>query len=145
LCDHAEVRKYATLFFGTIDRDGNLEYVNGGHPSPFVMRRGGEVQDLFTEGSLPVGLIPGAEYAVSRFALEPGDTLVLFSDGITEAENRNHELFGEERFRNVLDGQHENSLDRLEKNIVNSVESFAAGTSQGDDITVMLVRYRGSQ
>jgi sigma-B regulation protein RsbU (phosphoserine phosphatase) len=141
LCDHYEVGRHATLFFGTIDGSGDLEYLNAGHPSPFLMRQG-EAQELFTGGSLPLGLMPDIEYPVKRRALESGDTLVLFSDGITEAENRNRELFGESRLQNVLAGQQEAPLDLLQNNIVNAVENFSEGTSQGDDITIMLVRYR---
>ena len=141
LCDHHEVGRHATLFFGSIDRAGNLAYLSAGHPSPFLMRRG-EVQELFTEGSLPLGLSPDVEYNVSRKSLQPGDMLVLFSDGITEAENRNGELFGESRLQSVLVQQQETPLDLLQQSIVTAVERFAEGTKQGDDITVMLVRYR---
>ena len=59
LCTHAEVGRYATLFFGILDRDGGVEYFNAGHPSPLLLRRGA-VTELFTEGSLPVGLDPGS-------------------------------------------------------------------------------------
>ncbi len=86
LCQHAEVGRYATMFFGMLDREGNLDYLNAGHPSPLLLR-GGEVSEIFTEGSFPVGLLPEANYVVARVSLEPGDTLVLFSDGVTEAAN----------------------------------------------------------
>ena len=69
-----------------------LEYIKAGHPSPLLLRKG-KVSELYTEGSFPVGLIPEAEYASARLQLEPEDTLVLFSDGVTEAENVEHELF----------------------------------------------------
>src|SRR5579864_411578 len=91
LCDHAEVGRYATMFFGILDRDGNLEYINAGHPPPSLVRSGG-VTELFTEGSFPVGLIPEARHTSTRVKLEPGDTLVLFSDGVTEAADLDHEL-----------------------------------------------------
>src|ERR1700730_6159100 len=59
LCDHAEVGRYATMFFGILDEQGHLEYINAGHPSPFLIRRG-VAEDVFTEGSYPVGLVPEA-------------------------------------------------------------------------------------
>ena len=60
LCEHAEVGKYATMFFGILGREGHLEYINAGHPSPLLLR-GGELVEPFTEGSFPVGLIADAE------------------------------------------------------------------------------------
>src|SRR5262249_17283589 len=110
----------------------------------FVMH-GGEVQELFTEGSLPVGLLPEAEHRVDRKVLSPGDTLVLFSDGITEAENRSSEFFGESGLQNVLAGQYETGIDALQNKILKAVETFTEGTKQGDDITVLLIRYRTPQ
>src|ERR1700730_10905527 len=84
LCKHADIGRYATMFFGILDKDGNLDYFNAGHPSPLLLRRG-EVTEIFTEGSFPVGLIPEANYVAVRVTLEPGDTLVLFSDRVTGA------------------------------------------------------------
>ena len=141
LCGHTEVGRYATLFFGTVDPEGNLEYLNAGHLPPLVMRRG-EVAELFREGSFPVGLIPEAKYSVARAKLEPGDTLVLFSDGVTEAANKAEEMFGGARLQKLLAGQHDAPLDGLQKTVVDAVETFAGGASQADDITLLLVRYR---
>ena len=143
LCDHAEVGRYATLFFGILDRAGNLEYLNAGHPSPLLLRRG-EVTELFTGGSFPVGLIPEATYVVSRATLEPNDTLILFSDGITEAADSAQQEFGVPRLRETVAGLHDAPLDVLQKTVVNAVENFARGADQADDITLLLVRYRAA-
>jgi serine phosphatase RsbU (regulator of sigma subunit) len=143
LCDHAEVGRYATLFFGILDRDGNLEYLNAGHPSPLLLRRGA-VTELYTEGSFPVGLVPEATYVVARAVLEPDDTLILFSDGITEAEDSGEQQFGVSRLRETVSGLHDAPLDALQKTVVEAVEHFARGADQADDITLLLVRYRAS-
>ncbi len=143
LCGHQEVERYATMFFGTVDHDGNLEFINAGHPSPLLLRRG-EVVEPCAESSFPVGLIPGAEYTASLVKLEPGDTLVLFSDGVTEAADAAQELYGAGRLRGVLSGQHSTSLDKIQKAVLDSVENFARGTSQADDITLLLLRYQSS-
>lgn len=142
LCEHSEVGRYATAFFCIIDRDGNLEYLNAGHPPPLVLRNGHAVE-LFTEGSLPLGLVPEATHHASRAKLDPGDTLVLFSDGVTEAADREDNLFGVPRLQDILAGQHHSPLDSLQEDIVKSVERFCAGASQADDLTLLLVRYRG--
>ena len=143
LCKHADVGKYATMFFGMLDREGNLDYLNAGHPSPLLLRRG-EVSEIFTEGSYPVGLIPDAKYAAARETLEPGDTLVLFSDGVTEAADLEERMFGVPRLCEALAGQHEAPLDQLQKKVIDCVEDFARGASQADDITLLFIRYRAA-
>jgi serine phosphatase RsbU (regulator of sigma subunit)/pSer/pThr/pTyr-binding forkhead associated (FHA) protein len=143
LCQHAEVGRYATMFFGTLDRQGNLDYLNAGHPSPILLRRG-EVSEIFTEGSYPVGLIPDAQYSAVRVTLEPDDTLVLFSDGVTEAADPEDQLFGVPRLCEALVGQHDAPLDQLQKRVVESVDSFSRGASQADDITLLFIRYRAA-
>jgi serine phosphatase RsbU (regulator of sigma subunit) len=140
LCDHAEVGRYATMFFGMLDREGHLDYLNAGHPSPLLLRRG-VVSEIFTQGSFPVGLIPEASYAVARETLEPGDTLVLFSDGVTEAADPEEKMFGVSRLTEAVAGHHDAPLDQLQKRVVDSVEHFARGASQADDITLLLIRY----
>jgi sigma-B regulation protein RsbU (phosphoserine phosphatase) len=143
LCDHAEVGRYATMFFGIVDDLGHLEYINAGHPSPFLIRKG-VAEDVFTEGSYPVGLVPEAEYTAVSIKLEPGDTLVLFSDGVTEAMDPGEELFGVPRLREVLTGHMQTPLDQLQQTVLESVENFARGASQADDLTLLLVRYRAA-
>src|SRR5712671_158775 len=144
LCDHAEVGRYATMFFGILDEKGSLEYINAGHPSPILIRGTGSAEDVFTEGSFPVGLVPEAEYDTAHVQLEPGDTLVLFSDGVTEAMDPNEEFFGMPRLVQLLAGHNETPLDQLQKIILESVENFARGASQADDLTLLLVRFRAT-
>jgi sigma-B regulation protein RsbU (phosphoserine phosphatase) len=143
LCKHSEVGKYATMFFGMLDGKGNLDYLNAGHPSPLLLRRG-NVTENFTQGSYPVGLIPDARYAAVRVTLEPGDTLVLFSDGVTEAADLQEEMFGVPRLAEALAGHHDEPLEKLQKRVVDSVENFARGASQADDITLLFIRYRAA-
>jgi sigma-B regulation protein RsbU (phosphoserine phosphatase) len=143
LCDHSEVGRYATMFFGVLDEEGNLDFINAGHPSPFLIRQG-VAQEPFSEGSYPVGLVPEAEYIALKIKLEPGDTLVLFSDGVTEAMDPDEQMFGVPRLREVLTGRTECPLDELEKCILEAVENFARGASQADDLTLLIVRYRAA-
>jgi sigma-B regulation protein RsbU (phosphoserine phosphatase) len=143
LCTHADVGRYATMFFGSVDREGNLDYLNAGHPSPLLLRNG-EVSEIFTQGSFPVGLIPEAEYSAVRVNLEPGDTLVLFSDGVTEAADLQDQLYGVARLTEALSGQHDAPLEHIQRRVVESVDNFARGASQADDITLLLIRYRAA-
>ena len=143
LCSHAEVGRYATMFFGILDDVGHLEYINAGHPSPILLRNG-VAQDAFTEGSFPVGLVPEAEYATVSVKLEPGDTLVLFSDGVTEAMDPCDELFSVGRLREVVVGHQDTALDEIQKQILEAVANFAQGASQADDLTLLLLRFRAT-
>jgi serine phosphatase RsbU (regulator of sigma subunit) len=143
LCGHAEVGRYATMFFGILDDDGHLEFINAGHPSPFLIRNG-VAEEAFTEGSFPVGLVPEAEYTAVCLKLEPGDTLVLFSDGVTEAMDPNDELYGVPRLKQVLTGLAECPLEEIQKCVLESVENFARGAHQADDLTLLVVRYRAA-
>jgi serine phosphatase RsbU (regulator of sigma subunit) len=141
LCDHVEVGRYATMFFGIIDDAGKLEYINAGHPSP-VLLRNATAEEAFTEGSFPVGLVPEAEFCSSTLQLEPNDTLVLYSDGVTEAMDPDEQLYGVGRLRGVLLGKNEMALDEIQKTVLESVENFARGARQADDLTMLLVRFR---
>jgi len=141
LCDHSEVGRYATMFFGILDLDGHMEFINAGHPSPMLIRQD-TVEEAFTEGSYPVGLVPDAVYTAACLKLQPGDTLVLFSDGVTEAMDPDEQLFGVPRLRDVLVGKTNTDLDEIQKTVLESVENFARGARQADDLTLLLVRYR---
>lgn len=143
LCDHAEVGRYATMFFGVMDPQGHLEFINAGHPSPYMIRKG-KAETPFTEGSYPVGLVPEAEYTAACLKLEPGDTLVLFSDGVTEAMDPDEEMFGMARLGELLHDKSDVPLEHLEKCVLESVENFVRGARQADDVTLLLVRYQAT-
>jgi sigma-B regulation protein RsbU (phosphoserine phosphatase) len=143
LCGHAEIGRYATMFFGILDQDGHLEFINAGHPSPILLRRG-VAEEAFSEGSFPVGLVPEAEYTAVCLKLEPGDTMVLFSDVVTEAMDPEEELYGVPRLRELLNGRLECPLEDLQKCVLESVETFTRGASQADDLTLLIVRYRAT-
>jgi len=142
LCEHSEVGHYATMFFSLLDLDGKLHYIKAAHPSPLLLRNG-KVTELYTEGSFPVGLIQEANFVAATEQLEPGDTLVLFSDGVTEAEDPDEEQFGVPRLCELLAGQDNTPLEELQKMILDGVDSFCRGAAQLDDITVLAVRYSG--
>jgi serine phosphatase RsbU (regulator of sigma subunit) len=141
LCERDAVGRYATMFFGLLDRDGTLEFVPASHPSPLLLRRG-QVSELYTGGSFPVGLLDEASFKASRIQLEPGDTLLLYTDGVTEAEDRAQQPFGVERLKDVLSQNPDSTLDGIQTAVLGAVEIFAEGAGQSDDITLLVVRYR---
>ena len=142
LCDRASVGRCATMFFGLLDPDGTLEFVRAGHPSPLLMREA-TVSELYSTGSFPIGLVDDASYTSDRVQLEPGDTLLLYTDGVTEAEDKGRNLFQDWRLKEVF-GQHQNaSLKTLQESIFSAIGAFTDGASQSDDVTLLLVRYHG--
>ncbi len=142
LCDRAAVARYATMFFGLLAPDGSLEFVRAGHPSPLLLREGA-VSELYSTGSFPIGLVDQASFTSTRIQLQPGDTLLLYTDGVTEAENRDRELFQDGRLKEAFGLHQDSSLQALQDGVLGAVEKFTGGASQSDDVTLLVVRYRG--
>jgi serine phosphatase RsbU (regulator of sigma subunit)/pSer/pThr/pTyr-binding forkhead associated (FHA) protein len=143
LCDRAAVGRCATMFFGLLAADGTLEFVRAGHPTPLLLRRG-EVSELYSTGSLPIGLVKSESFPSTRIQLEPGDTLLLYTDGVTEAEDKDRNLFQDWRLKEAFGGHQDSSLKNLQDGIWKAVEDFTGGASQADDVTLLVVRFRGS-
>ncbi len=134
--------KFITLFLGELDpANGELTYLNAGHNPGLVVRAGGGVEQL-GPGGLPLGLMPGASFRAERLVLAPGDLLCLYSDGITEATAPSDEEFGAERLAFLLGENRERSVVDILAEIDRSTTAFAAGSPQGDDQTVLLIRRR---
>lgn len=141
LCEHSEVGRYATMFLGILDCEGHLEFINAGHPPPLLLRAG-QVLEPFSEGCFPVGLLAEARYTTSSLKLKPQDVLVMFSDGVTEAENGEDCMFGVSRLRDLLLGKDTMPLEELQYTVLESVKEFSHSANQAHDITLLCVRYR---
>ena len=132
--------KYATMILGILKRDsGELRYTNGGHNPALVIRANGEHEELKPTG-MPVGLMPSAEYTQASVELGPGDLLVLYTDGITEAANPEDDEYGIERLAEVCKTHREASLDDLASAIEQNLDEFAQGVPYADDRTFVLTR-----
>jgi sigma-B regulation protein RsbU (phosphoserine phosphatase) len=142
LCDHAQVERYATMFFGMLQADGTLEFINAGHPSPLLLRDG-KVEDPFPAECCPVGLIADMKFPSTTVKLQPGDTLVVFSDGVSEAMDPEQKEFGIARLKEAVTGRAEGPLNGLQEAILESVRQFARGARQADDVTLLLLRFTG--
>ena len=142
ICEHSQVERYATLFFGILDRSGGLEFINAGHLTPLRIHDG-RAEFAFSSECLPVGLFPDAEFRTSSGALTPGDTLVLYTDGVNEARNRQDEMFDLERLQEVVARHATASVEELKAAILGAVEEFTRGTYLDDDLTLLIIRYQG--
>ena len=116
-----------------------LTYVNAGHNSP-VVRRANSSTERLESGSLPLGITPEASFPSSEIALEPGDTLVLFTDGVVEAFNSSGEEFSDHRWLNIIRGLPNQNAQQILELLMKSVEDFAGATRQSDDITCLVLR-----
>jgi sigma-B regulation protein RsbU (phosphoserine phosphatase) len=143
LCEHSRLERYATAFFGILDSTGLLEFINAGHPSPLLVRHA-RTEAPFLAGSFPVGLMPEAEFETQTFQLQPSDTLVLFSDGVTEAVDPEDKEFGTARLREAVCGCAGKTIEEVQSCILAAVGDFTRGARQADDLTLLLVRYQGA-
>lgn len=133
--------RYATVFYATLSPQGRLIHCNAGHNPPLVVSTSG-VRTL--EGSgMPVGLFGAAPYADEETQLEPGDVLVTFSDGVTEALNVAGEEYSEARLIEEVTKYRTAPLGDFIQAVITSVQAFAAGAQQSDDVTVLVLRYLG--
>jgi len=142
ICQNTSPDKFITFFFGRLDPTHRcLRYCNAGHNPPMLFRGDGEVEFL-ERGGLLLGLFPDAPYEDGSVELEPGDVLVLYTDGITEALNAREEEFGEERLVEVVRSVGHRSSSEIVQAIQQAVEDFTGGTPQADDFTLVVVKAR---
>lgn len=131
--------RFCTVMYGVLSPEGLLTYSNAGHNPPMLIGRHG-VRRLET-GGLILGLFPHATYEEETLELEDGDTLLVFSDGVTEALNAAEEEFGEERLLPCLHTHHGCSPEALLEHVLAAVRAFAASAVQNDDVTALVLRY----
>jgi len=134
--------RFATMFHGVIDVTGHLSYSNGGQEPPLVLKRDDGISWLEAGGPV-LGLLPGATYEFDSVTLAPGDLVVICSDGVTEARNAAGDEFGRERLIEAMSGCHGAKPDAVLERLFEAVRLFSQGTPQGDDITGLVLRYRG--
>ncbi|MDQ3070677.1 MAG: SpoIIE family protein phosphatase [Acidobacteriota bacterium] len=132
--------RYATLFAGHLEPDGTLMTCNAGHNPPVIVSRTGVSR--LCEGGSVVGLFTKAEYCEERTKLEDGDTLVIFSDGVSEAMSANEDEFGDDRLIEVVTEAGKGSAQQIVDGLLEAVKAFTHGAPQNDDITIVVVRYR---
>jgi phosphoserine phosphatase RsbU/P len=137
-------RMFVTIFYGVLNtRTGEVQFSIGGHNPPFVKRSGGSVERLDQEGGFILGMVDDMDYDVHKIVLRPGDTILLYTDGVTEAMNSRDELFDERRLVESLGRLNGASLPDLLRGVEDDLNAFVAGTTQSDDITMLALQYRG--
>lgn len=133
--------RFVTIFYATLSKDGRLTYCNAGHNPPLLLGRGG-VRKLEIGGPI-VGLFEAAAFDEETLQVAPGDRLVVFSDGVSEAVNAEGEEYGEARIVDALSHPASDDPASVLAGLFAGVREFAAGEPQSDDITAMVLRYDG--
>jgi serine phosphatase RsbU (regulator of sigma subunit) len=141
LCDRAAEFKYATVFCAIISRDGRIEGVNAGHPPAILVPLNGP-PEMLPATAPPVGLVETAEFEIDDAYLKPGDRLVLYTDGVTDARNAGGDLYGRERLLSVIRDNADRPCALLHDAINENLTGFIGTAEQPDDLTLLVVDYR---
>ncbi len=135
---------FITMFLGVMDLStGTIRYCNAGHNPPIVIRNG-QAELLSTEPSLLLGVEMNARYTANELTLLPGDTLFLYTDGLTEAENIRKELFGERRALETAAISGTLTASEQMERMQQAVHTFVDGAEQSDDLTMLVIRFMGN-
>lgn len=144
LCVDNEAMMFVTTFYGILEHgSGRFTYSNGGHNPPYRMAASGTVQALPLTGGMALGLMEGVSYDSREISLHAGDSLLLYTDGVTEAMRESGELYDDARLERLLAAHGGSEPRELLEAIVDDVKTFAEGAPQSDDITLLAVRYLG--
>lgn len=137
---------FVTAFSGILDlRTGTVDYSDGGHDAPYVRRANGAIERLAKLPGMALGVFDDAVYGTGRFQLEPGDALILFTDGVSEATNASDELFTTARIEMSLASADTQSAARtIAEGLASSVSDFVGAVDQSDDIAILVIRYEGA-
>lgn len=146
LCDQNPLDMFVTVFLAVIDeKDGSVVYCNGGHNPPYIVGPDGSVRQVPGTGDMALGVMAGMDYGTARVQLAPGETLFLYTDGVTEAMDPVNEEFGEKRLEAVLAATAGQPVQQILDGVTDAVRGFAASAPQSDDITCLVVRFAGGR
>lgn len=132
---------FVTLFYGVLDgRAGSLVYANAGHPPPILFRSSSEDFVELEVTGIALGVMGGLEYEERQLSLSPGDILVLYTDGVTEAINKEVKQYGAKRLRSIIKDSRQLPAQNIMECILEDISSFSSGQAQYDDITMIVVK-----
>jgi serine phosphatase RsbU (regulator of sigma subunit) len=139
LCERSSTSRFVTMIAFKLNKEGNGTIVNAGHNPAYLFRAAtGEIEEL-QSNNIVVGAFSFATYESAPLHLGRGDVLVIYSDGLTEAENPAREMLGEDSVKSIIRSNAVNGAQVLEQKLLDAVQSFTEGRSQTDDITLMIV------
>ncbi len=135
---------FVTVFYGILDlKTGKVEFSNGGHNPPFLIKKIGDPTMLELTGNFVLGAFATSEYQSKTISLDKGDSLVLYTDGVTEAVDKHGTQFSEDGLRGCLLSLNGTTAEGMVRKVVEKVSEHAGSTDQSDDITVLALKYLG--
>ena len=143
ICANNKMDMFVTVWLGVLEiSTGKLTAANAGHEYPFI-KKNGKFEVFKDKHGMAVGVMDGLKYKEYSVDLLPGDCILVYTDGVAEANNKNKELFGLDRIQASLDGNKSDDCRDIIKNIKTSIDAFADGAKQFDDITMLCLKYNG--
>lgn len=134
---------FVTVFYGIYDTlTGEIDYTNAGHNPPYILRRNGTLEMIPAVGNIVLGAFGGMPFKSGTCKLESGDMIVTFTDGVTEAENIDHNQYNESRLEALLPTLAGKSSEEVVQAINESVKEFVNGAPQSDDITLLVIKHK---
>lgn len=144
LCPESIESMFVTIFYGILNtRTGEIEYANGGHNPPYVICGDGGLSEVPLTGGIALGVLEDIKFSAKTLKLNPGDSIFLFTDGVTEAFSRDEELYSEERLENLLKDMNTMNVREISEKVIRDVHEYSTGVQQSDDITVLSLKYFG--
>lgn len=141
LADYSVEYMFVTMFYAIYNtKTGHVNYCNAGHNAPYVLRADGTIELLPKAGNVMVGAFKNAVYKEDTLQLAHGDTLVMFTDGVTEAMNRSDKVFGNKRLEFLLGGLSDLSCQQIVETVKTGISYFVDGAEQSDDMTMLVLR-----
>jgi phosphoserine phosphatase RsbU/P len=132
--------QYATAFYGTLDSDGTLRWINAGHPPVLLVGASGRIEHLSANGT-PLGMFEEALYNVMETHLAAGDKLVLYTDGLLDSENADHVAFGLKKLRHAVAAHAAATCQALHDAVLAAIHEYTEGAPAGDDVTLAVIEY----
>jgi sigma-B regulation protein RsbU (phosphoserine phosphatase) len=143
LAESNESNMFCTFFIGILNLDnGHLQYCNAGHNAPVMVTPSGEVKFMEVQPNLPLGLFGSFPYEGQECYIVKGTSIFLYTDGVTEAEDKAKVLYSDERLLDLLGKQGKNTPQMIAENVLDDINKHVNGAEQSDDITIMCVHYR---
>ena len=139
LCEKSSSGRFVTMFLLTVSSEGRGKYISAGHNPSYLFRAAKQEIEELGSNNMIVGAFSYASYQPDSLQLEKGDVLVVYSDGLTEAENPHGEMLGEERVKDVIRREAPSGSKHLEQKLLETIQRFTGGRSQTDDITLMII------
>ncbi|HET8547350.1 MAG TPA: PP2C family protein-serine/threonine phosphatase, partial [Bryobacteraceae bacterium] len=135
-----------TVFCGVLDlRTGVVEYSDGGHEPPFLIRNGQSVEMLDKKGGVALGFLPDCAFPTGYIQLRPGDSLILYTDGVNEAFDTDRRMFRPSGIQDALNAcTSDSSAEQVVRGLSESLRQFVGAAPQSDDITVLALKYVGT-